>query len=596
METEKTEDRNAWLMRTISPLMSTFHEVLVISLFLNIVALAAPIFTMQVYDRVVSHSGLSTLAGLVLGMITIILFDYALRQTRSRVLQTVALRVDVEIGRKLFDTMTALPLRTLESRPAPYWQILFRDVDTVRNTLSGATALMIADLPFAVLFLAIVIMIAKPIVWVLLGAVFLFLILAWRSGKVVGSSGEQEKKAVMGRDTVIAEAIAARTAIKALAMERSLRPMWEESLATTIELSVQRGARSDGFSNAGAMITVLTTVTMVSVGALAIIAHDMTMGSMVAANMLSGKLLSPLNQLVGTWRTITAFRQSLDRLGAVFAEETENQESHVSMERPKGVIKVENALFRYAPAGAPALEGATLTFPPGTLSAVVGRNGSGKTTLLKVVLGLYRPEEGRVLLDGADMAQFTRHELAGWIGYVPQEHVLFSGTIRDNIEHGDPNAGDAQIIRAAQLAGVHSMIIDFPDGYGTDVGEGGARLSGGMRQRVALARALVGNPPVLVLDEPSANLDRQAENDLRTTLLELAKERTVIMVTHSPTLLTACHTIVVVDHGRILLAGPASEVLPKIMGKAPNLNRRAIDAPAQPQDTPQNTPMPEDEE
>ncbi|MBF0130687.1 MAG: ATP-binding cassette domain-containing protein, partial [Alphaproteobacteria bacterium] len=267
-------------------------------------------------------------------------------------------------------------------------------------------------------------------------------------------------------------------------------------------------------------------------------------------------------------------------LGAVFSEETENQTSHVGMERPKGLIKVENALFRYSSNTAPALEGANLTFTPGTLTAIVGRNGSGKTTLLKVVLGLYRPETGRVLLDGADMAQFTRHELAGWIGYVPQEHILFTGTIRDNIEHGDPNAGDAQIIHAAQMAGVHSLIIDFPDGYGTDVGEGGARLSGGMRQRIALARALVGNPPVLVLDEPSANLDRQAESDLRTTLLELAQDRTVIMVTHSPTLLTACHTVVVVDKGRILLAGPSAEVLPKIMGKAPNLKRRSDDAHA----------------
>ncbi|MBF0094414.1 MAG: peptidase domain-containing ABC transporter, partial [Alphaproteobacteria bacterium] len=522
MESERKEIRDEWLMRTVSPLMGTFHEILVISLFLNIVALAAPIFVMQVYDRVVFHAGVSTLAGLVLGMITIVLFDYVLRQTRSRVLQTVALRVDVEIGRKLFDTMTALPLRTLESRPAHYWQILFHDVDTIRNTLSGATALMVADLPFAVLFLVIVMLIAKPIVWVLLASVVMFFVLAWWSGRVVGASGERERKAVTSRDTVVSEAIAARTSIKALAMERSLRPIWEESLASTIEQSVLRGSRSDGFSNAGAMITVLTTVTMVSVGALAIIAHDMTMGSMVAANMLSGKLLSPLNQLVGTWRTITAFRQSLQRLGAVFSEETENQTSHVGMERPKGLIKVENALFRYSSNTAPALEGANLTFTPGTLTAIVGRNGSGKTTLLKVVLGLYRPETGRVLLDGADMAQFTRHELAGWIGYVPQEHILFTGTIRDNIEHGDPNAGDAQIIHAAQMAGVHSLIIDFPDGYGTDVGEGGARLSGGMRQRIALARALVGNPPVLVLDEPSANLDRQAESDLRTTLLELA--------------------------------------------------------------------------
>lgn len=589
MADEKKPD-NSWLVRLIEPILPTFHEVLAISLFVNIIALAAPIFTMQVYDRVVSHNGISTLQGLVLGMIIMIVFDYVLRQTRGRVLQTVALRIDVLIGRRLYDKMMSLPLRTLESQPAAYWQTVFRDVDNVRNTLSGPSALLMADLPFALLFLAIVFIVAKPIAWVLLISLALFLVLAWRSSKVMGESGETEKKAVASRDTVIAETIAARTAIKALSLDRSLRPVWEEALANTIHQSILRGGRSDGFVNIGSLVTVLTSIAMVSVGAVAIMNQELTMGGMVAANMLSGRLLGPLNQLVSTWRSVTAFRQSVQRLGTVFGYPSDNTESKIALDRPKGQITVEDASFVYAEGGKPVVEGVRLAIPPGGLTAIVGRNGCGKTTLMKIILGLYRPAEGRVLLDGADIAQFTRVELSGWIGYVPQDNILFTGTIRENIEHGAPGCDDEQIVRAAHLSGVHSFIVDFADGYGTHVGESGNRLSGGMRQRVALARALVGNPPVLVLDEPSASLDRQAEDDLRAALVAIAKDHTVIMATHSPALLAACRTIVVMDRGKIVAAGPAAEILPKLFGQRPQGQQKP--PPAAPAEAASPAPAP----
>ncbi len=198
----------------------------------------------------------------------------------------------------------------------------------------------------------------------------------------------------------------------------------------------------------------------------------------------------------------------------------------------------------------------------------MGRNGSGKTTLLKVLQGLYKPSTGRVLLDGADIAQFTRGELADWIGYVPQESVLFEGSVRDNITHRRPDSDDEEIIRAATAAGVHHFIIDLPDGYATEIGEAGRRLSGGQRQRISVARALVGDPPVLLLDEPSSNLDRQAEQELRDTITELGRQRTVIVVTHSPILLASCDNLVALDKGKIALAGPAKEILPRLFGSA----------------------------
>ena len=539
------------------------------SAFVNILALAVPVFTLQVYDRVIGHAGISTLVGFVLGMICIVVFDYVLRQSRSRIMQTVALRIDVLVGRKLFDKLMALPLHQLEAKPANHWQSLFRDVDTVRNTLSGASALLLCDLPFALMFLTLIWVIAAPIAWVLMIIIPLFMFIAWQSSSKMSEANQEERESTQTRDGLIAEIINGRTTVKALALDNAMRPLWEERHAENIENSVLRGARSDFYSNFGGSLTMMTTIFMTTAGALAIIEGVLTMGALIATNMLTGRLIGPANQLVGQWRAYSSFLQSLDRLGEVFESASEREESEVKLTRPEGEITTENVTFGYAEDLPPVVDSVNITIKSRGVHALVGRNGSGKTTLLKLIQGLYSPTKGRVLLDGADIAQFSRTELAGWLGYVPQDCVLFAGTVRDNIVHRHPDATDEQIIEAATAAGVHQFIIDLPEGYASEIGEAGRRLSGGQRQRIAIARALLGNPPVVLLDEPSSSLDRQAEQALRTTLVSIGKERTVIIVTHSPILLAACDDLVALDRGKVALAGPSKEILPKLFGQQP---------------------------
>lgn len=550
----------------MKPIKPVFREVLAMSFFVNALALAVPVFTMQVYDRVVYHAGISTLEGLVLGMLLVLAFDYVLRQSRSRILQRVALRVDVSVGQLVFEKFMALPLKTLESKPGAYWQTLFRDVDVVRNTLSGASAVLMADLPFAILFLGVIFVVAPAIAWVLLILLPVFVFVAWRSGNVVASANDEERDASQSRDSLIAEMIAGRATIKALALDRAIRPVWEERHAQNIERAVARGGKTDTYSNLGAALTMVTTVCLTAVGAIAIIDQRLTIGGLIATNMLSGRLIGPLNQLVNQWRTYSSFRQAVDRLGQLFAEPGERLETGIRMERPRGQITVENVTFAYDEGSAAVVEAVSFKIAQGSVNALVGRNGSGKTTLLKILQGLYLPTAGRILLDGADISQFSRSELATWIGYVPQENVLFAGTVRDNIANRVPDASDEEIIRAAKAAGIHQFIIDQPDGYATEIGEAGQRLSGGQRQRISIARALVGRPPVLLLDEPSSSLDRQAEHDLRKTLEEIGRTCTVIVVTHSPILLAACRDLFALDRGRLALAGPAQEILPRLFG------------------------------
>lgn len=550
-----------WLRPVLKPLRPAFREVLAMSLFVNLLALATPVFVLQVYDRVVFFAGLTTLQGLVIGMAIALLFDFVLRQARSRMLQRVALRIDVEVGRKLFDKLFALPLRELESKPSAYWQALFRDIEVVRNVFSGASAVLLTDLPFAVLFVSFIFVIALPIAWLLIIVLPLFLLLAWRSAAVLGAASAEERSAGFARDALVAEMIAGRATAKALALGDSLRPAWEERHAETIERALTRGGRADSYVNLGTMLTVFTTVLLTSVGALAIIDQRLSIGALIATNMLAGRIISPFQQLVSMWRNYATARQAIARLGDVFAADEDRRDSEIELDRPQGDLRLENVSFRYAEDAAPVIEGVKLHIKPGGLHAVVGPNGSGKTTLLKLISGLYPPTTGRALLDGADIAQFTRKELARWIGYAPQEAFLFAGSIRDNIAKGRPEATDREIMAAAEAAGLHQPVIDLPDGYATEIGEAGMRLSGGLRQRIVIARALIGRPPILLLDEPSANLDRQAEEALAKTLSTLARDHTIIVVSHSPVLLSACDNVLALDRGKVVMAGPADEVL-----------------------------------
>ena len=258
--TQKKLDPGNWLGQFIKPLRSIFREVLVMSLFVNLLALAVPIFTMQVYDRVIFKAGMSTLQGLVIGMALVVVFDNVLHQARSRIIQKAALRIDVWVGRKLIQKLLALPLATLESRPNAHWQALFRDTEMVRNTISGPTTLLVADLPFAILFLALIFVIAQPIVWVLAIILPTFVFLAWRSANKLSTVSNVEKQTGFGRDSLIAETIAGRMTVKALSLENTIQPMWEERHAETIEESLVRGKRSDQYVNFGAGLTLLTTI------------------------------------------------------------------------------------------------------------------------------------------------------------------------------------------------------------------------------------------------------------------------------------------------------------------------------------------------
>ena len=572
--------RVPWLQGPLSALKPIYRETLLSSFILNLLALSVPVFVLQVYDRVVFHSGISTLQSLSIGMAIVLVFDFILRRARARLMQRAAATIDTNLRSSLFDRVFALPLRKLEMHSAVFWQSVFRDADTVRTTLSGPMAVLAFDLPFALLFLVMVMIVAWPVAWVLMLVLFVTLVLAWRSNHAVMSMTEAERQQQLARDTLVGELMAGRATIKGAHLNQQLRARWEDSEAKVAHSGLSRGDIADGYFAASQVVVMAATVLMTTVGAFAIMEQRMTIGTLIAANMLAGRLLGPFSQLIGLWRGVNAFKDAVSRMDIVFKNELERDQSTVQLARPEGRIGFDNVSFGYEPKGPNCLSNIKLEIVAKGLTAIVGPNGSGKSTFLKVLTGLYPPTGGRVLLDNADMAQFGRDDLARWIGYAPQESLLFSGTIRDNLTHGAPDASDEDIIEAASSAALHQQVIALPDGYGTLVGENGHLLSAGLRQRICLARALITKPVLVVLDEPTSHLDRDTETVLAKSLKELSKTSTVLVVTHSLAMLEQADNAIALENGRIRAAGPAASVISYLSEQGETSPGKAVSLPS----------------
>lgn len=551
----------------LQPVIERFGELAALSLVINMLSLAVPIFVLQVYDRVVFHGGPATLSGLIIGVIIALGFDFILRQARSRLVQMIALRVDIGLIRALFEKLTNLPLRRLESRGDSEWHRLLRDQECVRDTLAGPTTILMVDLPFVLLFIGVIWLVAQPIAWLLVALTPVYIAVAALSSWVVARASRREEEGTDSRQMLTSQLVQGRLVSKALGLGGAFRQQWESTQASLIEGSLERGSKVDIFTNLSTILAMATTVVMTSVGALSIVHGSLTIGGLIAANMLAARVVQPLVQMIGVWRTVARLRDAVQHLDKLLDEPTDRQVSALAHERPRGVIRLENVDFAYEPGAASVLRGINITLRPGGLHGIVGLNGSGKTTLLNIVKGLYTPDRGRVLIDGADIRQFGRDDLSRWIGYVPQDTFLFAGSVRDNIGKLADDLDDAAILAAARQAYADSFISDLPDGYATEVGEGGARFSAGQRQRIALARALIGDPPILLLDEPNAHLDQEATVHLRAHLQRLARERNVILVTHSRTLLAACSTVIVLETGAIAVAGPGPDIVDRLFAK-----------------------------
>ena len=549
------------LKSLLKPSRSLFRRLLILSMFINLLALAVPVFVLQVYDRVIFHAGLSTLQGLSLGMLILLLFYFLLARGRARVLQATAVVTDIELEQAIFNHLLSLPLGIVEAKPASHWHNLFRDAELVRARYSGPIALLTLDLPFALLAFGLVSLIAEPVIWVLSVAIAVNLTITLISGRSMRKKHKIDRDSSIHRDRVLTEIMEARNTVKSIGMNEGVRNRWSEGHSTWVENSLKRGNHADFYRDLNQTLSMALIVAMTVVGALAILQQEMTMGALIAANMLGSRVIAPLNQLIMQWRGIAYFEQARSRLAAFFTLETDEEKKGVKFEQPNGEILLEDLCYRFDPEHDDALSKVSTTIGPKGMYSVIGPNGSGKSTLLKLIAGLYRPTGGRILIDGSDIAQFSQQDLSQKIGMLPQIVHIFSGTIRENIVMSRPDATDEEVIEAAKLVGLHTTVTKLPEGYGTVIGEDGYGLSGGERKRICLAAVFLKKPAILLLDEPTGDIDLGGEMALKESLLEFSKQHTVVVVTHSPHLLGVSDGIIALENGHMTIAGHRETVL-----------------------------------
>ncbi|MDF1586721.1 peptidase domain-containing ABC transporter [Marinimicrococcus flavescens] len=568
--------RGGWRQPILAPLWPALWQIGLASVLINLLALAVPLFMMTVYNKVINHGALQTLDVLAVGMLTLIACELMLRGVRGRISSLTGARLDVALGREALAHLLRLPYRAFEGAGSAGMLERLRQVDQLRSFLTGQLPLLAVDLAFVALFLVALFVLAPVLAWITLAVVPVFGLLslvAHREQKELARSGGRSSAA---RAAALGEAVGQALTVKALGLERVIAGRYEARLLETACTGFRAGSLGNLVGAAGQALQHLAGLVLVYVGARQIVAGELSVGALIAATILAGRVLAPVRQAFFAWHQIQQAREAVIRLAAFMDEGAEEQGGgRAPLARLSGRIALDAVTFRYAADRQPALDGVDLAIEPGTMLGVIGPPGSGKSTLVKLLLGLELPQEGRILVDGRDLREVALNDYRRQIGVVPQDIQLFAGSIGENIALGSAGADPARIVAAAKFVGLHEAILRLPDAYETLLGEGGSGLSAGQRQLLAAARAVVRNPRIIILDEATSALDPASEARLLGNIRRAGRGRTIILVTHRLAALQACDQAVLMQNGRIARQGAPADVAAAAQSRA---GRRGLHA------------------
>ncbi len=526
----------------------------------NVLMLTGPIFMLQVYDRVLtsrSHETLLALLFLVAGLyIFLAIFDFI----RSRVAARLGTYLDRLVNRRLFSIWTQ---QAVMKRHGVMIQPL-QDFQQLRQFLSGNGVIALFDLPWVPVYLALIFFLHWTLGLVALAGAILAVGLAVLNDRATSKYLDQANGVNVRSNNVALAAQRNSEVLGAMGMERGLYRTWRKGQELASNLHLTANDRGAGFASGTKSLRMFLQSLMLGVGALLAIEQIVTPGVMIAASIIMGRALAPIDQTVGNWKGITTARQAYKRLRDLF-DVLGSEESRTDLPEPQGAISAIDVRLSHPEASRPILDGLRFSVSPGQAVGVIGPSASGKSSLARLLVGVWRPSSGEVRLDGATFDQLDRERIGRWIGYLPQDVELFSGTVKENIARFQREIDDASVVDAAQVAGVHEMILKLPEGYETQIGDDGAVLSGGQRQRIGLARAYFGNPKLIVLDEPNASLDHEGDIALKRAI-ESAKRngQTVFVMAHRPSAIAAVDLILMIKDGRQVAFGPKDEVLKNV--------------------------------
>lgn len=535
---------------------TAFIGAAVFSFFINLLMLVSPLYMLQIYDRVLASQSVTTLV--VISIIVLFLFIIfgILEALRSRVLIRVGARLDASMNSRVFSSIFRMSVR----HPGASSSQAMRDMDTVREFLTGNGPAAFFDAPWLPIFLAFVYLI-HPWLGVLstIGAVILFCLALATELATRKTLGEASGESIVS-SRFVDHGLRNADAIEAMGMVPAIMQRWKLRRKRMIQLQAQASDRATTIAAISKGTRFALQSGILGLGAYLAILHEITPGMMIAASIIMGRALAPVELAVGTWKQLLAARTSYSRLDQLLQTVPADQET-MDLPAPKGDLKVEQVVAAPPGSKVPSLKGVSFTVAAGSIIGIIGPSAAGKSSLAKVVVGIWPAFSGVVRLDGADISKWDRDRLGPYIGYLPQDIELFEGTIAENIARFGEVESD-KVIRAAQSSGVHDLILQLPEGYDTRIGPGGQALSGGQRQRIGLARAIYDDPPLIILDEPNSNLDKEGEEALGTTLAQL-KERncTTLVITHRPSILSSVEYVMVMKAGLIEKLGPRDEVL-----------------------------------
>jgi ATP-binding cassette, subfamily B, bacterial HlyB/CyaB len=553
----------SWFMRAIYKYRNLLSQVLLASFFLQIFALISPLFFQVVVDKVLVHRGMTTLDVLLIGLVTVSIFETVLGALRTYVFSHTTNRIDVELGARLFRHLVALPLAYFGARRVGDSVARVRELENVRQFITGSSLTLVIDLFFTVVFIAVMAWYSWWLTVIVLVSLPIYAIISIALTPLFRARVEEKFKRGAENQAFLVETVTGIETLKAMAVEPQMQRRWEEQLAGYVGSSFRVANLGNYASQSIQLVSKLATAGILYFGAKAVIAGDLTVGELVAFNMLASRVSAPVLRLAQVWQDFHQVRQSIQRLGDILNTPPEPSATpgRGALPTVKGAIRFDHVKFRYRIDGPEVLRGVEIDIPAGQVVGIVGSSGSGKSTLAKLVQRLYVPESGRVLVDGIDLAMVDASWLRRQIGIVLQENVLFNRTVRENIALADPGMPLDHVVAAAKLAGAHDFILQLPEGYDTVIGERGGTLSGGQRQRIAIARALVTNPRILIFDEATSALDLESEQAIQRNMRHICKGRTVLIIAHRLSTVRHCDRIITIEQGRIVEEGKHEELI-----------------------------------
>ncbi|WP_293995525.1 type I secretion system permease/ATPase [Sphaerotilus sp.] len=551
-----------WFWSAVLSQRLVYRDVLWAALLINVFALAFPIFTMNVYDRVVPNHAIETLWVLAVGLMLVLLADVYMRKLRSHFVDEASARIDVQLSSVLMERVLGM---RLEHRPQSVGSFAsnLRGFESVRDFIASSTVTALIDLPFALIFLGVMAWISPWMVLPVLLAFVLILGLGYLLQHRLHELSQTTYQASAQRNATLVEALTGIETIKTQAAESVIQSRWERANQFLAQTNVRMRSLSSSASYGTNWLSQVVNLSIVLIGVYLISQRELTMGALIACTTLSSRALAPAGQIVGLMMQYQGARTALESLNKVMANPVEREAGQHFLHRRelKGDIEFRDIKFAYPGRDDPVLDGVSFRIQPGERVALIGRVGSGKTTLQKLMLGLYQPTSGAVLLDGIDLRQLDPADVRRNLGYVSQDVTLFYGSLRENITLGLPYADETAVLAAAETACMTEFVNRHPRGFDMPVGERGELLSGGQRQSVGLARAVLHNAPLLLLDEPTSAMDFSTEAQVTRKVTEFAQGKTVVLVTHRTSMLAMVDRVIVVDQGKVVADGPRDRIL-----------------------------------